>query len=229
MRQHGEPNGSREARRQEDGWRVRGRAPRAVQAPQGPTDGSLGCSFLAFLPLASHGHRPFERPHPLHQSPSCSRSPGAHAHPCHHAPDSLLPISGSMVPSELSSAHPPLLPGVTSKHYFPNSCFVHLKSFAGPHLAVSQRKVGWELCSQRKARWWFWVWAHPCEKGKTGGWHSLSTWASGSAPPCFMSQAGLHSGPHQEPIVFWHWVGWYLTGDNLWVRQLTDVVMQWPL
>ena len=75
---------------------------------------------LAFPPLASHGLGPL-RPHPLHQSPQWLQESWSPRCPCHHALDSLLPISGSMVPSELSSAHPPLLPGVTSKHYFPNS------------------------------------------------------------------------------------------------------------
>ena len=83
---------------------------------------------LAFPPLASHGLGPL-RPHPLHQSPQWLQESWSPRCPCHHALDSLLPISGSMVPSELSSAHPPLLPGVTSKHYFPNSVLCPPKVF----------------------------------------------------------------------------------------------------
>lgn len=96
---------------------------------------------LALLPLASHSLGPW-RPHPLPQSPQWLQESWSPRCPCHHAPDSLLPISGSIVPSELGSAHPPLLPGVTSKHYFPHPVLCLPKSFAGPHPAVFSEKSG---------------------------------------------------------------------------------------
>lgn len=63
---------SREARRQEDRWKgVRGVHPRAVQAPQGPTDSSLGCSFPCIPPSCLSWSGPFEA------TPSSSEPPVA--------------------------------------------------------------------------------------------------------------------------------------------------------
>ena len=133
---------------------------------------------------------------PLEATPSSSE-PTLPLPPCPWFSASRFWVHGSIRAQFCPSS--PLLSGVNSKHYFPHPVLCSPKVFCWSSSSCFLRE---------KVGWWFWVWEHLYEEGKTGAWRWLSIWASSSAPPHFMSRAGLHAGPHQRAdSLLWRWVG----------------------